>query len=64
MENAHLCEQLGCTRIEMHTLQMALEQERLEKAHAEKELEDTRDTLSKVKFEQHTFQPFWHLTLF
>lgn len=51
VENAYLCEQQGRTRIELHTLQVALEQERLEKACAEKELADTRDALAKVKFE-------------
>lgn len=60
MENAHLCEQQSRTRVELHTLQVALEQERLEKASAEKELADTRDALVKVQFEQHTntFQTF------
>lgn len=57
LENAHLCEQQSRTRIELHTLQVALEQERLEKARAEKELADTRDALAKVKIEQ-TLQHF------
>ncbi|XP_026766813.3 centrosome-associated protein CEP250 [Pangasianodon hypophthalmus] len=49
VENAHLCEQQSRTRIELHTLQVALEQERLEKASAEKELADTRDALAKTR---------------
>lgn len=52
MENAHLCEQQSRTRIELHTLQVALEQERVEKTRAERELADTRDALVKVKFQQ------------
>lgn len=54
MGDAHLCEQQSRTRIELHTLQVALEQERMESARAEKELADTRDALAKVKFKQHT----------
>ncbi|XP_053482318.1 centrosome-associated protein CEP250 isoform X2 [Ictalurus furcatus] len=49
VENAHLCEQQSRTRVELHTLQVALEQERLEKASAEKELADTRDALVKTR---------------
>lgn len=54
MENARLCEQQSHARIELHTLQVVLEQEREGKAIAEKELADTRDALAKVKFEKHT----------
>lgn len=54
VENAHLCEQQSRARIELHTLKVALEQEREGKAIAEKELADTRNSLAKVKFEQHT----------
>ncbi|KAM9486262.1 uncharacterized protein Hap1MRO34_006362 [Clarias gariepinus] len=47
--DAHLCEQQSRTRIELHTLQVALEQERMESARAEKELADTRDALAKTR---------------
>lgn len=52
VENAHLCEQQSRTRIELHSLQVALEQERLEKSRAERELADTKDALVKVMFQQ------------
>ncbi|KAK3543475.1 hypothetical protein QTP70_022071 [Hemibagrus guttatus] len=47
VENARLCEQQSHTRIELHTLQVVLEQEREGKAIADKELADTRDALAK-----------------
>ncbi|KAK2850364.1 hypothetical protein Q7C36_009147 [Tachysurus vachellii] len=49
VENAHLCEQQSRTRIELHTLKVALEQEREGKATAEKELADTRNSLAKAR---------------
>ncbi|KAF7709786.1 hypothetical protein HF521_016636 [Silurus meridionalis] len=49
LENANLYEQQSRTRTELHSLQVALEQERLEKARAEKELADCRETLAKTR---------------
>ncbi|GAA6096625.1 centrosome-associated protein CEP250 [Tachysurus ichikawai] len=49
VENAHLCEQQSRARIELHTLKVALEQEREGKAIAEKELADTRNSLAKAR---------------
>ncbi|KAK3568968.1 hypothetical protein QTP86_021379 [Hemibagrus guttatus] len=49
VENARLCEQQSHTRIELHTLQVVLEQEREGKAIADKELADTRDALAKAR---------------
>ncbi|XP_062862051.1 centrosome-associated protein CEP250 [Trichomycterus rosablanca] len=49
VESAQLCERESRSRLEVHSLRGALEQERLEKARAEKEAADTREALIKAR---------------
>lgn len=48
LEAAQLCERETCTRLELHSLQGALEREKLGRERAEQEIADTKDSLLKV----------------
>lgn len=48
LEAAQLCERETRTRLELHSLQGALEREKLDRARAEQETADTKDSLLKV----------------
>ncbi len=48
LETAQLCQRETRTRLEMHGLQGALERETLDRARAEQEAADTKDSLLKV----------------
>lgn len=48
LEATQLCERETHTRLELHSLQGALEREKLDRARAEQETADTKDALLKV----------------
>lgn len=50
LEAAQLCERETRTRLELHSLQGALEREKLDRERAEQETADTKDSLLKVNW--------------
>lgn len=48
MEVTHLCERDTRSRLELHSMQRALEREKLDRERAEQEAAESKDSLQKV----------------